>query len=96
MVALKGGSRRHLFLIYFKIPDTLLSVEKISDCSDFVNKELIQCAPIKSFPVKPGFKPGLTKETQELMRERDDTRKKIHKASPSDKKILHEKKITSD
>ena len=57
---------------------------------------LDECAPVKSFTVKPGFKPGLTKETQELMRERDDTRKKIHKASPSDKKILHEKKITSD
>ena len=59
--------------------------------TEAINKALDECAPIKTFTLKQGHKQGLTEEVKRLMKDRDETRKRIHKASPNEKKILHEK-----
>lgn len=58
--------------------------------TELVNEALDECAPLKSFKIKPGYKHGLTEEAKRLMKERDAARSQL-KRSPGEKKILHEK-----
>jgi hypothetical protein len=60
--------------------------------TEIVNKALDECAPMKTFTIKPGYRPGLTEKAKKLMRERErDQARKDLKRSPGENKILHEK-----
>ena len=58
--------------------------------TELVNEALDECAPFKTFKIKPGYKPGLTETAKQLMKERDEARRQL-KRSPGENKILHEK-----
>ena len=58
--------------------------------TDIVTEALDECAPVRTFTIKPGYRPGLTEEAKKLMKERDEARREL-KRSPGEKKILHEK-----
>ena len=49
-----------------------------------------ECAPMRRFKINTNYKHGLTKQTKDMIKERDELRKKIKK-SPNEKKILHER-----
>ena len=65
--------------------------EMVKYFTEAVVSSLDECAPIKTFTLKPCYVKGITEETKKMMKERDATRKKINKASPMEKKTLHEK-----
>ena len=59
---------------------------------DFNNKvkaALDVCAPWKNVKIRQNYKSGISEKTKQLIRQRDDLRKSIHK-SPNEKKVLHE------
>ena len=55
-----------------------------------VTEALDECAPVKTFKIKPGYRPGLTEEAKQMIKARDQARIDI-KRSPGEKKVLHEK-----
>ena len=58
------------------------------DFSELITEALDQCAPMKEFKLNTNYKHGLTKETKELIKERDELRKSM-KRSTNEKKVLH-------
>ena len=59
--------------------------EQTSELSKELNLALDECAPYKQFKPRENYRPGLSNATKTLMRERDETRKKIPKASEQEK-----------
>ena len=55
-----------------------------------ITEALDECAPVKTFKIKPGYRPGLTEKAKDLMKERDLARREL-KRSPGETKILHER-----
>ena len=53
-----------------------------------INETLDEVAPFKTFVVKSNYRFGISPETKNLMKNRDDTRAQIKSASPSEKLIL--------
>jgi len=54
-----------------------------------VKAALDVCAPWKNIKIRPNYKSGVSEKTRELIKQRDDLRKSIHKSS-NEKKIIHE------
>ena len=65
--------------------------EKTQEFTSQINAALDECAPFKKFKIRDNFKPGLTDETKRMMRERDETRKKIATTQPEDKPAIRAK-----
>ena len=69
--------------------------------TELVTEALEECAPMTRFKIGTNYKHGLTKETKELIRRRDELRKEMRR-SPGEKKTLHERykklrnRITND
>ena len=56
--------------------------------TSLINQALDECAPFKQFKVKHNFKPGITEAAKKLIKERDETKKKIAGAKLSEKPLL--------
>ena len=63
-------------MFYAQVRAGLFNFIMVGHFTEAVTKALDECAPVKTFEVKQGYKQNLTSETLELMRERDNTRKK--------------------
>jgi len=62
---------------------------KTEDVNNKVKAALDVCAPWKNIKIRPNYKSGVSEKTRELIKQRDDLRKSIHKSS-NEKKIIHE------
>ena len=58
--------------------------------TDLVTEALEECAPMTKFKIGTNYKHGLTQETKNLIKKRDELRKEM-KRSPNEKKTLHER-----
>lgn len=66
-------------------------VEKMAgNFTTLITEALDECAPVRRFKVNKNYKRGLTKETKELIKERDKVRQSLKK-SPGEKEILHKR-----
>jgi len=63
--------------------------EMAEDFNNKVKAALDVCAPWKNIKIHQNYKSGISDETKQLIRQRDDLRKSIHR-SPNEKKVLHE------
>ena len=59
--------------------------EQTSELSKELNLALDECAPYKLFKPRENYRPGLSNTTKTLMKERDETRKKIPQANEQEK-----------
>ena len=55
-----------------------------------MTEALDECAPLRTFKIRPGYKQGLTETAKKMIKERDQARADL-KGSPGEKKVLHEK-----
>ena len=58
------------------------------DSSNLITDAQDKCVPLKEFKINTIYKHGLTLETKELIRERDELRKNL-KRTPNERKMLH-------
>ena len=65
--------------------------EDINEMAEDFNKKIKEaldaCAPWKNVKIRQYYKSGISEETKQLIRQRDDLRKSIHK-SPNEKKCF--------
>jgi hypothetical protein len=63
--------------------------EMAEDFNNKVKAALDVCAPWKNIKICQNYKSGISDKTKQLIRQRDDLRKSMHR-SPNEKKVLHE------
>ena len=73
-----------------KLAETEDIEQMTEDLTKLITEALDECAPMTKFKLNTNYKHGLTKETKELIKERDNLRKEI-KRSPNEKKTIHER-----
>ena len=66
----------------------------VNEMAQYFNNRVVEaldeCAPWKNIKIQKNYKFGVTKETKELIKERNNVRKLIH-LSPNEKIIIHER-----
>ena len=56
--------------------------------TSLVSESLDECAPVKTFKIRNQNKHGISEKTRKLIKERDESRKAIHKSNVSNKVVL--------
>ena len=74
--------------------EDLGKTEDVNEMAQYFNNRVVQaldeCAPWKNIKIQKNYKFGVTNETQEFIKERNNVKKLIH-LSPNEKKIIHER-----
>ena len=69
--------------------------ENVDDMAEIINSHVLsslnECAPIKTIKIRNQNRHGISSNTKNLIKERDNTRSKIRTASPKEKSIIHSK-----
>ena len=60
----------------------------VGDFNEKIKKALDLVVPVRTFKIRSNHKFGLSDETKEQMRKRDQTRESINKSSPKEKVVL--------